>query len=128
MIAIHLEGAAREAVVKADLFRRGFEVYGTEGGNSSFDIVAYKHGFLLRIEVKGSNKCPRTSPFAWDSKSINLNCRHCDIVAGVKGNSVRYIRSVLHTFNAASKELVGEEITSSRTRHDMLQRRQSMVQ
>ena len=68
MIAIHLEGAAREAIVKADLFRRGFEVYGTEGGNSSFDIVAYKYGILLRIEVRGIKKAPRTGPASGTEK------------------------------------------------------------
>ena len=126
MIAIHLEGAAREAICKADLFRRGFEVYGTEGGNASFDIVAYKHGILLRVEVKGEAKSPRTSPVAITSTST-MDCHKFDILAVVEGVSVRYLRSVLHTFNAASKELVGKETGSTKTRHDLLLRRKTMV-
>ena len=128
MIAIHLEGAAREAICKADLLRRGFEVFGAEAGNTSFDIVAHKHGLLLRVEVKGEPKAPRTSPIAYTSNSNSVDCRKFDILAVVDGNSVRYLRSIYHPFNAASQELVGEEIPSSSTRHDLLRRRKSMVQ
>jgi PD-(D/E)XK endonuclease len=125
MIPIHLEGAAREAIVKADLLRRGFEVYGTESGNCSFDIVAYKHDHLLRIEVKGEAKAPRTSPVAILSAST-MDCRKFDILAVVEGNSVRYLRSILYEFNAASKELVGEETLNHHITKKNLQRRKAM--
>ena len=128
MIAIHLEGAAREAVVKADLLCKGFEVFGAEGGNSSFDLVAYKFGMLLRIEVKGTRKCPRTSPFAHTgSKEGGVDCYKCDVVAGVSGNSVKYVRSIFHMLNSASKELVGKEIQSNRTSHSVLKRRAQLL-
>lgn len=128
MIAIHLEGAAREAIAKADLLRKGFEVFGAEAGNTSFDIVAHKYGFLIRVEVKGEAKSPRTSPVAFAAKSNRLDCRKFDILAVVEGNSVRYLRSVLHPFNAASKALVGEEISSNHTTKKNLKRRESMVE
>jgi hypothetical protein len=126
MIPIHAEGAAREAICKADLLRRGFEVFVAGAGNTSFDIVAYKHGLLLRIEVKGGHHVPHTSPVAICSHS-NWNCHRFDILACVDGSNVRYLRSIFHTFNAASKELVGEEIASKMTRKDLLLRRESMV-
>jgi hypothetical protein len=129
MIPIHCEGAAREAICMADLISRGFEVFHAFAGNTSFDIVAYKYGFLLRIEVKGMSKFPRTSPFAHtgNTGNHNLNCKKCDIVAGVEGSIVKYARSIFHEFNPASKELVGEETPNKRTRHDLIQRRKTMV-
>jgi hypothetical protein len=126
MIPIHAEGAAREAIVKADLLRKGFEVFGAEAGNTSFDIVAYKYGFLLRMEVKGYSKRPHTSPVAVTSGA--WDCRKFDVLASVEGTSVHYFRSVFHNFNAASKELVGEEVIDPNTRKDLLLRRESMVQ
>jgi hypothetical protein len=132
MIAIHAEGAAREAIVKADLLRRGFDVFGAEAGNTSFDIVAHKYGFLLRIEVKGDgSKVNHTSPIACTPSKRNTgtpDCRKFDVLAAVKGTSVRYLRSILHEFNAASKELVGEEVESKMTSKKVLERRKSMVQ
>jgi Holliday junction resolvase-like predicted endonuclease len=126
MIQIHAEGAAREAICKADLLRRGFEVFIAGAGNTSFDIVAYKHGILLRVEVKGGHhKIPSTSPVASICKS--LDCRKFDVLAAVEGNTVRYLRSLFHTFNAASKELVGEEVASKMTSKKNLLRRESMV-
>ena len=128
-----LEGSARELVVTIDLMRRGFEVFRTVCPNSSFDIVAHKNGFLLRIEVKGDNKTrtPRgTGPvgcIGTRTKTNDTDCRKFDILAAVKGNSVRYLRSALHTFNAASKELVGEEVVNPKTTKKNLLRRESMV-
>jgi hypothetical protein len=127
MIKIHALGAAREAICMADLISRGFEVFHAFAGNTSFDIVAYKYGFLLRIEVKGMPAFPRTSPFATLSEASTLNCKKCDIVAGVEGSTVKYARSVLHEFNPASKELVGEEVPDKNIRHDLIQRRKTMV-
>ena len=126
MIAIHLEGAAREAVVKANLFRRGFEVYGTEGGNASFDIVAYKYGHLLRVDVRGTKKAPKIGPVSSTDKRTGV-CTKFDILAVVEGNAVRYLRSILHPFNAASKELVGEETVNGNITKKNLLRRKSMV-
>ena len=48
----NLKGAEREALVVAELSRLGFETF-TGNGNTTFDIVAVKHGLCLRIEVKG---------------------------------------------------------------------------
>src|ERR1017187_5285102 len=103
------EGAAREAVVTADLLRRGFDVFSAACGNPPFDLVAYKSGIMLRVEVKGSNtRVPRSGPVGSTSRASKVDCRKFDVLAAVDGQSVRYIRSILHPFNAASKELVGE--------------------
>ena len=119
-----MEGAAREAVVKADLLRRGFEVFQTVCTNSTFDLVAYKHCFLLRVEVKGKHRAPRGNmPIASTKGKGNADCRKFDLLAGVDGKEVRYVRSVLHKFNAVSKELVGEEIEDPNTRKDIIARR-----
>jgi hypothetical protein len=127
VIKMHLEGAAREAIVKADLLRKGFEVYGAEGGNSSFDLVAYKYSTLLRVEVKGAQTGPRTGPVSSMDRKTGV-CLKFDVMARVAGNSVCYLRSIIHTLNEASKELVGEEIQSKNTTKKNLQRRKEMLQ
>ena len=121
------EGAAREAVVTADLLRRGFDVFSAACGNPPFDLVAYKSGIMLRVEVKGKHKAPHSNmPIGTTAKRSHGDCREFDIFAAVDGSAVRYIRSVLHTFNAASKELVGEELISPKTRKDYIARRSAM--
>jgi len=123
MNTMHLEGAAREAIATADLLRRGFEVYGAACGNSSFDLVAYKHGHLLRVEVKGRKKAPRgTGPVGSVSKSSKLDCHKFDILAVIEGNQVWYIRSVLHILNVASEELITAETVNKWTTHKNLAR------
>ena len=123
MNTMHLEGTAREAIATADLLRRGFEVYGAACGNSSFDLVAYKHGHLLRVEVKGRKKAPRgTGPVGSVSKSSKLDCHKFDILAVIEGNQVWYIRSVLHTLNVASEELITAEAVNKWTTHKNLAR------
>ena len=127
MNIMHLEGAAREAIATADLLRKGFEVYGAACGNSSFDLVAYKHGHLLRVEVKGRKKSPRgTGPIGSVSKSSKLDCRKFDILAVIEGNQVWYIRSVLYTLNIASKELITAETVNESTTHKNLARAATM--
>jgi hypothetical protein len=126
MIKIHALGAAREAIVVADLLLRGFEVYTAVAGNSSFDLGACKETFLLRVEVKGENKAPRTSPVCFTARSQKVDCHKFDILAIVEGQNVRYLRSLLHNFNAASKELVGEEVVDPNTRKDYIARRDAM--
>jgi len=126
MIPIHAEGAAREAICKADLLRRGFEVFVAEAGNTSFDIVAYKHGLLLRVEVRGRKKAPHTGPVSSMDNRTGV-CTKFDVLAVVDNSEVHYLRSILHTFNEASKELVGEEVASKKTTKKNLLRRESMV-
>lgn len=122
-----LEGAARELIASADLIRRGFEVFRTVCPNSSFDLVAHKNGILLCIEVRGDNtKIPVNSPIGSTKGKRDADCRKFDVVAAVDGQNVRYLRSVLHTFNAASKELVGEEVVHPSTRKDHIARRDAM--
>ena len=109
------EGAAREAIVKADLLRRGFEIFSAEYGTTSFDMAAYKHGLFLRVEVKGdTRRVPRNSPVGGILKR-SLDCRKFDVLAAVDNQAVRYMRSLLHGFNAASEELVGAETPSKAT-------------
>src|ERR1039458_5324151 len=123
------EGAAREAVVTADLLRRGFDVFSAACGNPPFDLVAYKYGFMLRVEVKGEAKAPRTNaPMGSTAKRSHGDCSDFDILAVVDGSNVRCIRSVLHPFNAASKELVGEELQSNRTTFKNRERAKRMLE
>jgi hypothetical protein len=113
-----LEGAAREATVKADLMRRDFEVYGAECGSASFDLAAYKYGILIRVEVKGEGKAPRTSPVGScsdNSRANSADCRKFDILAAVDGQNVRYVRSLLCEPNAVTQELVGTESVNPKT-------------
>jgi hypothetical protein len=121
-------GSIRVNIVSADLQSKGFEVF-REDGLCSFDMVAHKGGELLRVEVKGDTrtKIPRTSPIASMAgcgKKHGVDCRRFDVLAAVDGeNKVRYLRSAVHKFNAASKVLVGEEVENPRTRKDLIARR-----
>jgi hypothetical protein len=107
-------------------------VYGAEAGNSSFDLIGYKAGFLLRIEVKGDGKKVNTySPCGCVPSNQNRSvpdCRKFDVLAVVEGSSVRYLRSVYHNFNAASRELVGEELQNKYMRTDLRSRRDRLVE
>jgi len=122
-----LEGAARELVVTTDLLRRGFEVYRSACPHSSFDLIAYKAGFVIRIEVKGEGRAPANSPVGACAPQSKVDCRKFDVLAAVEGNNVRYLRSAMHTFNEASAELVGEEVIDPSTRKDYLARRATML-
>jgi hypothetical protein len=107
------EGAARQAIVIADLLRRDFEVW-QEVGPASVDLIASKHTILLRVEVKGEKHAPTSNlpVFSMRDRGGTRNSqsiRWFDVMAIVEKNSVRYSRSGLHTLNSASKELVGEE-------------------
>lgn len=108
-----------------------FEVYGAEAGNSSFDLVVYKHGVLLRIEVKGEAKAPRTGPVSCMKTRTGVKgseaCLKFDVLAVVDGDSVRYLRSLFHEFNLASKELVGDETPSKKTAHKYLRLRDQLM-
>jgi len=122
------EGAARQAVATADLLRRGFEVW-QEVGPSSVDLIAGKHGFLLRVEVKGSHRAPQTNcPVGATTNSSHIDCKRFDIIAFVELYSVRYNRSALHAFNEASKELVGDEVQSKKTTNKNIARAQRLME
>ena len=111
------EGAAREAVVTADLLRKGFEVLTSVSGNSPFDLAVYKGGEWLRIEVKGIRK------------NLMLEMHKAfDVLARVDGAAVRYEHSAFHTPNTLSKELAGECCTNPNTTHYSMQRRRDFVQ
>lgn len=123
-----LKGAAREAIVKADLLLRGFEVFQAVCPNSTFDLVAHKRGVLLRVEVKGKNHAARgTSPTS--SMCKTRDCRKFDIFAAVEenSNSIRYVRSALHILNDASRELVVKEVVDLSTRKDYIERIETLM-
>lgn len=121
-----LEGAARELIVASDLMRRGFEVFRAACANSTFDLVASKHDMLLRVEVVGERsggRVPKNSPVGGTGKR---DCHRFDIIAAVNGEKIRYLRSVLHAFNCASRELVRKETTNPKTTKKNLIRRNAM--
>jgi hypothetical protein len=109
-----LEGAAREAIVVADLLRRGFEVFQAVG-QFSCDLIAHKNGFLLRVEAKGPphpGRIPKGVIGRACEKSGNPKCDRFDILATVVDGTVHYNRSKLFSGNTASSELVGDETPS----------------
>jgi hypothetical protein len=124
-------GSIRVNIVSADLQSKSYEVF-REDGLCSFDLVAHKNGELLRVEVKGDTrtKVPKTSPvasMAGYGKKHGIDCRRFDVLAAVdESNNVRYLRSAVHKFTAASKELVGEEVVNSRTTKMRLARRREL--
>lgn len=123
------EGSARQAIVVAGLLRRGFEVF-SEEGNSSFDLVAYKYGELLRIEVKGitrtGGRFPK-GPIAQRKSDCNVD--RFDVLATVDGMEVQYNRSILHQMNLASMELaMDNEEYSIRTTNKNKQRAAMLAQ
>lgn len=54
-------GAASELMACAHLLTEGYHVFRSESPNCPFDLVAYRNGEMLRIEVKTLN---RTGPAA----------------------------------------------------------------
>lgn len=47
-------GATSELVVATDLLKRGYHVYRSLASASPFDLIAYKNGSSIKIEVKTS--------------------------------------------------------------------------
>lgn len=82
------EGSAREALVQADLLRRGFELY-TGIGETSCDMIAYKYDAVVRIEVKGipaSGRFP-TGPV---NGYLRKPADQFDVLATVQGTVIKY--------------------------------------
>jgi len=52
------KGAASELVACAHLMRQGWHVFRCESPNSPFDLVAYREGEFLRVEVKSISRVP----------------------------------------------------------------------
>jgi hypothetical protein len=124
-------GAAREHLVIFDLQMKGFCVYPAGSAHSPHDLKADKYGFTLKVEVKGEHKAPLSGPLTTTPKgshNSNTDCRKFDIlaVADEHTRQVRYMRSALHVFNKASKELVGEEVRPSRVNKCILNRVKEM--
>ena len=118
------EGSAREDIVSADLRRKGFEVFRGDS-RSSFDLVAYKHKCLLRIEVKGiKGHCVGRGLAPVGGLRPECDCRNFDVLAAVQDTEVFYKRSIVHAFNQASRELITEEVISNKTTKKNLVRQQ----
>lgn len=118
-----LIGASRELAVAADLARRGFEVF-LGHGNLSCDMVAYKFGIFVKIEVKGGSERPyRGAPCGRSSTKASTHCERFDVLATVDAAyTVQYNRSIYHEHNAASLELSGEDAYSKCTTHKIIAR------
>ena len=122
------EGSARENLVKADLLRRGFEVYAGDGP-TSFDMCAYKYDAFIRIEVKGippSGRFP-TGPV---NGYLRKPAEQFDVLATVRDNVIKYNVSVRANFGSTAfaqciLELTNNELPSNRTTRKYLTRRQS---
>ena|ERR1017187_1961583 len=108
-------GSIRVNIVSADLQSRGFEVF-REDGLCSFDLVAHKDGELLRVEVKGDSehggKVPRGNIIGSISVKNKVDCRKFDIMAAVRGNSVRYLHSQ-HTLTARKHTVAAYALAGS---------------
>ena len=53
-------GALSELVVCADLLARGYSVFRSVSPHSFCDIIAFKNGVLMRVEVKTGYKSPQS--------------------------------------------------------------------
>jgi hypothetical protein len=121
------EGSARENLVKADLLRRGFEVYAGDGP-TSFDICAYKYDAFIRIEVKGippSGRFP-TGPV---NGYLRKPAEQFDVLATVQDTRIKYNVSVAASFGSTPfaqciTELTNNEGPSIYTTRKYLARRQ----
>ena len=122
-------GSIRVNRVSADLQERGFEVF-REDGLCSFDLVAHKDGFLLRVEVKGHGRqIPRGSVIGGISHA-RTDCRRFDIMASVSEQpaQVRYLRSLTTQRNAITLLLTGEETQSNCTTFKNQKRAKRMLE
>jgi hypothetical protein len=114
-------GDSREFLVAADLTSKGFEVY-LGHGKSSFDLVAYKAGVLLRIEVKGIGDGKRsTGPVFEASRSALF-----DVQATVSSQDIRYNRSIYYPANPVTLELtLTDEPDTSTTKRNLTRQKQA---
>src|SRR6266550_2146551 len=58
-------GASYELLVSAELMQRGFDVFRNLSPNGPVDLVVYRDGKLLRVQVKGS-------PHAFDAEKYDV--------------------------------------------------------
>jgi hypothetical protein len=132
-----LRGAEREAAVVSDLFKKGFEVFPAFGTGSSCDMIALKHGELLRVEVKGSKHGTQRRKTAHPSGPVaslghgskDSDCRLFDIhISVLDSGEILYQRSALHVVNKASAELPLREDYSKHTTKKNLERALSMTE
>lgn len=129
-----LKGAEREGLVAVAFLKLGFEVFTAFGTGMSCDMVVSKHGFLLRVEVKGPrhggarrNYAPAGPVASLGHGSKASNCTLFDIhVTVLDTGELAYNRSIHHTINAASAELPLREEYSNRTTKKNLSRAQRM--
>jgi hypothetical protein len=58
------KGAASELIASVHLLRQGYHVYRSMAGTAPFDLVAYRDGVLLRVEVKSATMKPGNDRYA----------------------------------------------------------------
>lgn len=67
------KGAVSELVVCTELARAGYHVYRAESPSAPFDLVAYRDGQCLRVEVKGIGQQAKEKfapSFSWPRNSL----------------------------------------------------------
>jgi hypothetical protein len=102
----HELGAFGELLVAADLCRRGFAVFQPLSHAFPFDLVGYKHGAFIRIEVKYRRNRVNVGSLSTRARSGVLNCSKFDVLAIVNKGTIKYKRSMDTPLNSASSELV----------------------
>src|SRR5260370_37710101 len=72
-------GASYELFVAAELIQKGFDVFRNLSPNGPADLVVYKDGHLLRVQVKGRAKC-----------NVPVALRTFDVLATYSGGPSHY--------------------------------------
>jgi Holliday junction resolvase-like predicted endonuclease len=84
-------GAVAEARVCAELVAQRWDVFTSLTGKAPFDLVAYKEGEIVRVEVKGCRTMKQSGGYEVQLRSVRPNrttnrIRHvsaaaCDVIA-----------------------------------------------
>jgi len=116
-------GKARECIVAADFFLRGFEVYEGDGRSSCDLVIRKENGPFRGVEVKPYDiHHGRFGPVTWNNKA--RNAARFDVLAMVLENrTVLYRRSINLDPNDFTKELWGDNDQFNKRTTHAIQRR-----
>jgi hypothetical protein len=123
----NLKGIEREALVIAELSRKGFETFKALGATSC-DLIALKLGVCLRIEVKGihTRGTWRRGPITSEGRGKgHPDCRKFDVLAQVDDDNkiVHYTRSAICKVSDLVLELTKDnESYDRKVRNDVRER------
>lgn len=83
----HLDGDISEHLTAYELVKQGWGVCFPQNSHAPFDLLAEKHGVVLRIQVKatrGTEKCFRPRRYGTRLKGVErrrkLTCADCDVL------------------------------------------------